>query len=825
MFRKTQTPMFKISLTCGLHYPTKINFVIMKNTLFLILLLFISISQFAQSTSQRNILFDNDWRFFRGGDQGAERQKYDDSNWRKLDLPHDWSIENLPGTESPFTPTAIGQTGTGFTVSGIGWYRKIFRVEEKEKGNRFQIQFDGVYMNAEVWINGQSVGKHPYGYTGFQFDITDKIQFGQENTIAVKVMNEGENSRWYTGSGIYRHVWLNILNPVHLAQWGTFITTPEIQQSNAKVNIKSNIKNESGETSSLFIKTTITNSKSEIVTVVESQKLLEAGTSFELEQTTEIKTPELWSVEKPVLYTAVTELFQENKLIDKSNTRFGIRTISFDAKNGFQLNGKTMKLKGGCVHHDNGPLGSKAYDRAEFRKIELLKASGYNAVRSAHNPPSPAFLNACDSLGLLVIDEAFDMWKIGKNPFDYHLYFNENWQKDIEAMVLRDRNHPSIILWSIGNEILGMDNAETVEVAKMLADYVRKLDATRPVTAAVNGMSEGKDAFIAATDVAGYNYAPERYVSDHQRKPNRVMVATESSPMLAFNYWMGVVDNPWVIGDFVWTSFDYIGEASIGWLGYLPHGGFYPWNLAFCGDIDICGWKRPQSYYRDALWQNPNALAIFVKSPLPSFDLNPDKEKWSQWDWHDVLADWNWIGYENKPLEVSIYSSCDLVELFLNDKSLGKKSISRATEFIAKWEVSYQPGILKAVGYKNKKPISSSELKTAGEPENIKLSADRTKLKADGQDLSYITVELTDNMGTRNPKSENLIQFELEGPGEIIAVGNAKPNSLESYTLPQRKAWQGRCMVIVKTKKETGAINLKAKSENLKSATLKIEAK
>ena len=779
----------------------------------------------AQTNFQRNNLFDSDWKFFRGGNQGAEKVQFDDSDWRKLDLPHDWSIEDLPGKQSPFNTNAVGQTGTGFTEGGIGWYRKSFIISEGDKGKIIQLQFDGVYMNAEIWLNGQLVGKHAYGYTTFMFDISDKILLGKENILAVKVQNLGENSRWYSGSGIYRHVWLNILNPVHFSQWGTFITTPEITADKAIVNIKTNITNTIENAVSVEIKTTLLNDQNQVVSTTRVQKQINPKSSIEVEQDVEVLKPELWSVDSPTLYKTVVELYLGEQMIDRNSYKFGIRTISFDAKNGFQLNGKTMKLKGGCVHHDNGPLGSKAYDRAEFRKIELLKASGYNAVRCAHNPPSNAFLDACDSLGLLVIDEAFDMWQTSKNPFDYHLYFTKNWQKDTEAMVLRDRNHPSIILWSIGNEILDLDSPETVEVAKMLANYVRKLDATRPVTSAIVGMSDAKDAVISNLDVVGYNYAPDNYVSDHQRKPERVMVCTESSAMKAFEYWMGVIDNPWVVGDFVWTSFDYIGEASIGWLGYWPKGSFFPWTLAYCGDIDICGWKRPQSYYRDALWQNQNALSIFVKPPTPSFELNPNKEKWSSWDWHDVLADWNWSGYENKPLEVSIYSSCEQVELFLNNKSLGKKPVNRTTEFMAKWDVPYQAGVLKAVGYINKKAVSTTELKTAGEPENIKLSADRTILKADGQDLSYITVELTDNKGNRNPKSENLIQFELEGPGEIIAVGNAKPTSLESYTLPQRKAWQGRCMVIVKTKKDSGAIILKAKSENLKSTSIQLEAK
>ena len=392
-------------------------------------------------------------------------------------------------------------------------------------------------------------------------------------------------------------------------------------------------------------------------------------------------------------------------MVDRVETKFGIRTIHFDAVNGFQLNGKPMKLKGGCFHHDHGPLGSKSYDRAEERRVELLKASGFNAIRCSHNPPAPAFLDACDRLGMLVIDETFDMWQYPKNPSDYSLFFEKWWQKDIESMILRDRNHPSVILWSIGNEIPGMDSPEVVKTSRMLSDFVRTSDPSRPVIAAVNGINPAKDQFFSTLDIGGYNYGSggggirdSIFAFDHKRIPSRIMIQTESYPLEAFNSWMDVIDNPWLLGDFVWTAFDYIGEASIGWRGYMQNQDFYPWNLAFCGDIDICGWKRPQSYYRDALWKK-DQLSVFVKPPKPSFAENPDRESWSKWHWHDAVADWNWKGYENKPLEVSVYSSCDAAELFLNNRSLGKKKTNRDSQFTAVWEVPYQEGELKAIGY------------------------------------------------------------------------------------------------------------------------------
>ena len=772
-----------------------------------------------------SVLFDDGWRFHRGGAQGAEAADYDDSRWRRLDLPHDWGVEDLPGKGTPFDPEAIGQVQSGFTRGGTGWYRKTFDVPAADRGRRVVIQFDGVYMNAEVWLNGRRVGDHPYGYTSFWFDLTDKINFGGANTLAVKVKNEGENSRWYSGSGIYRHVWLKTLDPLHVAQWGTYVTTPEADASRARVVLRTTVQNEGEAQARARLLTRVLDPSGAEVAREEEERSVEAKGSHEFEQDAAIRSPALWSPDSPSLYTAVTEVYREGRLTGRVETKFGVRAISFDAARGFLLNGRPLKLKGGCLHHDNGPLGARAYDRAEERRVELLKAAGFNALRMAHNPPSPAFLEACDRLGMLVIDEAFDMWREGKNPHDYHLFFDEWWQRDVESMVRRDRNHPSVVMWSIGNEIPDRAKPETVAVAKSLADYVRRIDPTRPVTSAVNDMGEDKDPYFAALDVAGYNYMVGKYEADHARRPARVMVATESFPLEAFDYWMGVVDHPYVVGDFVWTAFDYIGEASIGWRGYWQESNFYPWNLAYCGDIDVCGWKRPQSFYRDALWKE-NQLSLFVRAPRPTFEPNPRRQPWSKWHWHDVLADWNWKGFEGRPLDVEAYSSCAEVELFLNGKSLGRRATNRSTQFTATWRVPYQPGTLKAVGYPDQPRVAAAtaELSTAGAPARIKLTPDRARLKADGQDLSYVTVEVVDARGVRNPKAENLVHFTLEGPGAIAAVGNANPVSTESYQQPQRKAWQGRALVIVKSGSQTGRITLRATAAGLPPAAVVIEA-
>jgi len=784
-------------------------------------LLFVSTKVFSQNSIK---LFDEGWRFHRGDVANAEETNFKDNNWRDIDLPHDWSIEDLPGTNSPFNPDAINGVSVGFTTGGIGWYRKTFTLPVNQQNKRISILFDGVYMNADVWVNGVHLGNHPYGYTSFYYDITDKIKKNGKNIIAVQVKNVGANSRWYAGSGINRHVWLIETNPIHVAQWGNYITTPEVNISSAKVNIKTNVENETGASATITLVNKIINDKGVEVAKTSSKQNINANSEYEFNHDAIVKSPKLWSTENPELYKAVTEIYVDGKLSDHVETKFGIRNISFDAVNGFMLNNKPVKLKGGCFHIDNGSLGARSYDRAEIRRVALMKESGFNAIRCSHNPPAPAFLEACDSLGMLVIDEAFDCWNEGKNTDDYHVYFQDWWQRDLQSMLLRDRNHPSIIMWSIGNEIPGMDRPTIADTAKLLADYVRSVDNTRPVTAAANSVSDQKDAFFSALDVCGYNYANDKYVSDHERKPTRIMLATESYALEQFDYWMDVLDHPWVIGDFVWTGFDYIGESSIGWLGYPQEKNlFYPWNLAYCGDIDICGWKRPQSFYRDALWKK-NQLSIFVKPLQPSFPLNPKKSEWSKWNWDDVVANWNWKGDEDSIFEVNIYSSCDEVELFLNNKSVGKKPTNRSTKFMAVYNVPYAAGELKAIGYNNGKKVNTAILKTAGEPTQIKLSADRKFIKADNEDLSYITVELVDKKGTRNPGAENLIHFEIEGPGTIAGVGNADPVSVESYQLPQRKAWQGRCLVIIKSGKKSGNIVLKASSTGLKSSELVIKA-
>ncbi len=780
------------------------------------------------------MLFDFNWHFHRGNIDGGEETTLDDSDWRLLDLPHDWSIEDIPGMDSPLDSNAIGGIDMGYFVGGTSWYRKKFSLSPEIAEKRIYLFFEGIYMNADIWLNGERLINHPYGYTSFWIDLSDNLLFDEENILAVQVKNEGRNSRWYSGSGIYRHVWLLITNPVHIKPWGIFITTPEVTESSAKVNIKTEVMNDREGPIDILLNTKILNQSGEEVARKSTNKRIEAASNAEVIQNLILETPELWSPDSPCLYKAVTEISNsDSEILDVLETSFGIRTLEFTVKEGFKLNGIQTLLKGGCMHHDNGPLGAAAYDRAEERRVELMKASGFNAIRCAHNPPSPAFLDACDRLGILVIDEAFDMWRKPKNPQDYSLYFDDWWQKDIESMVLRDRNHPSIIMWSTGNEIPERGHPEGFETSQMLADYIHNLDSTRPVTSAVNNAGPDKDPFFATLDVAGYNYSfsgaydPQAiFENDHERVPERIMYCSESFPLDASGAWMDVLDYPWMIGDFVWTGFDYLGEASIGWLGYLHRESFYPWNHAFCGDIDICGFKRPQSFYRDVLWQHEEGypVSLFVKPPEPSFAMIPGRGEWSRWHFDDLVANWNWQGYDGDSFEVVVYSMYPQVELLLNGSSQGKRDNGKDNRWKSVYHVPYMPGELVAIGYQGTAEQSRYILASSGMAKRIELSADRFHIKADQQDLCYITVELQDENGVRNPKADNLIRFEMKGPGSILAVGSSDPKSCESYRQPKRKAYQGRCLVIIKSQDEPGEITVRASSDGLQPASITIHS-
>jgi beta-galactosidase len=792
-------------------------------------------------------IFDLDWEYTET--TGMQAMAF--AKWQSVNLPHDLSITK-PRSENH--PTG---SGGGYAWSGVVTYRKKFQAPDDWRGQNVQIEFEGVYMNAEVSINGQLVALHPYGYTSFIVDLTPHIKVEDENELIVVVNNSAQpNSRWYSGTGIYRHVWIRTGGPLRIRPWGVFVTTPVVNAAASTVNIVTELAGlETGATAAL--RSSILDSTGALATSAEAPVEGEA-----VEQTLTVQNALPWSVDEPNLYNVYSELLVDGVVVDTEKTSFGIRSITIDAQNGFRLNGVPMKLKGGCVHHDNGLLGAASYDRAEYHKIELMKASGYNAIRCSHNPPAPAMLDACDRLGMLVINETFDCWRKGKNTNDYHLYFEDWWQRDTESMIRRDRNHPSIIMWSIGNEVPERTGvSDGYAWARKQASFVRALDNTHWVTSALPFLFEELFAssefvqnitdaqsmfdkmkelpadiesdhwgnvtreFCEALDVVGYNYLSFRYEWDGQRFPERVMAGTETFPTLAFDSWKEAERLPFVVGDFVWTSIDYLGESGIGRVAVddpTPLFAAIPWphHLANCGDIDICGFKRPQSYFRDLLWGVRTSPFIGVVSP----QLFGRKLSYSEWGWEPVIDSWTYPGNEGKPVQVYVYSIDDEVELFINGVSAGRKPAGTAVKNKTIFEVIYEPGAIEAVGYQNGKETGRTLLKSAGVPSALRATVDRSEINSEYGGLAYVTIEIVDQDNCVVKWADSGISVEVTGAGELIAIGTSNPTSEEMYVGNQRKAWQGRLMSVVRSNGQSGEILLKASANGLSAAEIRLKA-
>ena len=814
---------------------------------------------------------DSDWKFLLGDPSGAEAPSFEDTAWRQVNLPHDWSIEGRPDANNP------GGAGEGFYPAGIGWYRKTFGAPAGWRGKRVSVEFDGVYQDATVYLNGHKLGTHAYGYTSFAFDLSANLNFAGPNVLAVRVDNSAQpNSRWYSGSGIYRHVRVVVTDPTHVGLWGVFVTTPKVSEESALVSIQTKVANESVKPTGVTVETTLYDRAGKEAGTTESTLTIAPGKEMEAVQTITVANPDLWSPASPALYRAVSRVRRDGKVVDQVATPFGIRSLSWSAEKGLLLNGKAVKLTGGSVHHDNGPLGAAAFDRAEQRKVELLKAAGYNAVRTAHNPPSPAFLDACDRLGLLVLDEPFDAWKANKVKFDYGKNFDEWWQRDISGMVMRDRNHPSIVIWGIGNEIPELEVERGREMGKQLADQVRLLDHTRPLTLAFPGTTTATnaEAVFSLLDITGYNYnLIPTYAADHQQLPKRIMLTTESFPAKAFPLWQISQDNSFVIGDLTWTGMDYLGESGIGAWSYgtpeqaqigtqimgamsntstvdkmfqgmangvdmtaamsqgaadpamkaamavLFHG--YPWHASACGDLDLTGYRKPQSYYRDILWNGGDRVYATVRFPEPE----GKKIIAVGWAVYPTLPTWTWPGQEGKELQVEVYSGAEKVRLFLNDKLIGEKPTGREQEFKATFAVPYTPGTLKAVGMRGDRAVAESVLTTAGKAAALHVTADRDVVQADGQDLSFLAVEAVDAEGRLLPDADQEVQFSISGPGVIAAVGNGDGQDDASYQGDRRKLFQGRALVVVRTSRQSGPITVKASTPGLSGGSMTIQAK
>lgn len=782
----------------------------MKNTNFILATGLALAMTLSVGAAERKTSINDGWTFSLDADCTAVAVGFDDSAWRVVNLPHDWSVEQRFDRNAP-----AGNDGA-YLPTGTGWYRTGLNLPAESVGKKLQLYFEGAYMKSDVYVNGQRAGGHPYGYSSFFVDITPYIKAG-ENTVVVKVDNSMQkNCRWYSGSGIYRNVWLLETDKVHIANYGVRIITPDLRTA----VVKTAVVNESGSDRNFEIKTVIDGQ------VKVSPCLLKAGESKEVEQKFDIAGAKPWSPDSPELYTATVGLEENGRQIDELTQRFGFRTIEWSAEDGLKLNGEAILLNGGCAHHDNGIAGAAAYDRAERHRVEQLKEAGFNAVRTSHNIPSETFLDACDEIGLLVIDEPFDGWREKKNDKDYHLLFDDNWQTDLDIMLMRDFNHPSIFCWSIGNEVIERDKIEVVTTARKMAARCHEIDPTRPVTSALACWGRDwttYDPLAEAHDIVGYNYMIHESESDHRRDPSRVMIQTESYPKDAWSNYRKVKDHSYIIGDFVWTALDYLGESGIGrWYydGDVPgehyHRPLYPWHAAYCGDIDLTGLRKPISHYRDMLWnEDSEHLYIAVREP----DGYKGKINTTLWGTWPTFESWNWPGHEGKEIEVEVYSHYPSVRLYLDDDFIGEKNTE---ELKATFKLPYRAGTLRAEGMENGRVAEQRILKTAGEVAAIRLTPDRKELAANSGDLSYIVIELVDKDGNVVPTADNQLRVSVTGNATLLALGNADIKDEDPYFDNNHKAWKGRALAILRSSGQRGKATVKATSPGLAGKTVTI---
>jgi beta-galactosidase len=822
-----------------------------------ILICLVALFSTARAETPRRASFDADWQFHLGEAAGADKADFADADWRKLDLPHDWMIEGPQGSDpaamdGPFDHKSPGGNGNGWLDGGVGWYRKTFTIPAADKGKHIAIDFDGVYMNSEVWINGTSLGKQPYGYTSFEYDLTPYLKYGDEkNVIAVRAEVIQPCSRFYSGAGIYRNVWLTTTNQVHIEHWGTYVTTG-MKGNPGAINATVHVVNDGTETAEFTIDNKITGPGGDASTTYlgvasnTEQKQgaqqvqqpdgksygfkLAPGVSCDYTFVYKVADPSLWSIEKPALYHLDTEIKNSKGTLDQVETPFGIRTIEFTVDDGFHLNGKRVQIQGVCDHHDLGCLGAAVNRRAIQRQLEILKSFGVNAIRTSHYPPAPELLDLCDEMGFVVMDEAFDEWKHSKTKFGYGQFFDEWSERDIVSMVHRDRNHPSIVMWSIGNEINEQGAKNGGEMATRLADIVKREDPTRPTTSAMSNPGGAlKSGFSAPLGVFGVNYNIGFYdnAGVHGKQP---MIGSETSSALSsrgeyglkldkngnietpkeFDHqcsgydiewprWgnqaqaslMAIKSHPWMAGEFVWTGFDYIGEPT-------PFN--WPSRSSYFGIVDLAGFPKDRYYLYKSQWTNEPVVHL--------------------------LPHWNWEQFTGKDIPVWCFTNADSVELFLNGKSLGEKTwAADKKELHLEWSVSYAPGELKAVGKKDGKVVATDIVKTAGKPAKILLKADRSEIKPADRDLSFVTVSVVDADGNLCPTAEDEIKFTIDGPGKIAGLDNGDATNHESFQGSQHKVFNGLGLVVVEAGKTAGEIHLSASAEGLPPAAVSITVK
>ena len=766
-------------------------------------LLFISQIVWAQATSSRvTINFDNGWSFKQADFPDAFKPDFDVTTWRTLNVPHDWSVEGS------YDKLNTSGRGGGYLPTGIGWYNKRFSLNELQKGKLTSVEFDGVMSNSEVWINGKYLGKRPFGYSSFSYDLTPYLLYGNGkanvNVIAVKADNSLQPaSRYYAGAGIYRHVRLVVTNPVHIAHWGVFVTTKQVNYKKALLAIKVNVENESTSANALNLETTIISPSGKVVKTAVTKQSLAAGAKVEMSQELSISQPDLWDVAHPNLYKAVTKITANGKELDQQTITFGIRSARFETATGFWLNDKNIKIKGVCLHHDAGSLGAAVPLAAWERRFKLLKEVGVNAIRLGHNPAAPEFLDLCDRMGFMIMNEAFDTWSASKNNGEngYNLYFKDWWQKDVTDLVLRDRNHPAVIMYSVGNEIRdNLDSPEGFKKYKDLQDLIHQLDGTRPVTMALFRPSASKvytNGFAQTMDVVGQNYRESELVDFHRANPTMKVIGTENGHTLAG--WIIMRDNPFMAGQFLWTGFNYLGESD------------WPEVTNSQGLFDVSGRWRTEGLQRQSWWSDQPVVHLVRR------DDNVGKGDW--------VANWTPADFDTYDVaNVQVYSNCEEVEVFLNGKSQGIKP-KPANDSPRNWELTFEKGTLKAVGRNGGKEVSVEEFKTAGEPAQIILEVDKPTLAHLWDDVVYVTAKVVDKEGIVCPNAAPLIKFTASDHAEIVAVENGNVLSHEKYKDTQRLAFKGSCNAIIRAKADAGEITITANSQDLKEGTIKIVIK
>jgi len=812
-----------------------------------IILVFTSCSNTRLTTREQNS-FNEDWLFMKTDDTLAYKTDFDDSNWRRLEVPHDWAIEG------PFNPDYNSRTG-GLPVFGKAWYRKHFIVDKNLEGNTITLEFDGVMSNSTLYLNGEKIYSRPYGYIGFQIDISRYINFGKENVIAVELKPEILSSRWYPGAGIYRNVWFESKNPVHVKHWGTHIATKNLKDKEWEVQIETTIENKEVYKGNFKIQTEILNNNGQLISSVNSNFDFKDGSEQKVVQKVIINDPNLWSFESPNLYTTSSKIYRNDDPVDQYTTTFGFRTIEF-TREGFFLNGRREKINGVCLHHDLGPLGAAVNYRATERQLEIMKAMGANAIRTSHNPASPEQLELCDKMGLLVQEEAFDCWKLPKVENGYNKDWDVWHEQDLRDMIRRDRNHPSIIMWSIGNEIKEQNQSDGYIIARELVKICHEEDAQRPVTAGFNNFNAAvKNGLASELDLVGANYKPTLYGKTRDEHPNWIVYGSETASCVSSRgvYYLPIkkydkheslqvssydVDSPgWayppdvefhfqdsiqgVLGEFIWTGFDYLGEPTpYGGKDNLTHGKWdvdWPSRSSYFGAVDLAGFPKDRFY----LYQS----------------------RWSEQPMVHILPHWNWENSGFTQIPVYCYTNCDEAQLFLNGKSLGKKKLGvdktripvsydswgkrpkyLDSPYRLNWTVDYEPGNLEVVGFKEGKEVVRKNISTASAPNKIEMIADRTVINSDGKDLSFITVRIEDENSILCPMADNKVEFNVTGPAEIVAVGNGNAASTESFQTNYRKAFNGLCLLVIKSKKgENGEVKIEASSEGLKSKSIVVK--